>query len=193
LQQSKKIWRQVHNIVGVALLSYGLILISSAVLGYTNPLNLFGSFSPSLAVEAVKAVEQESPFVVVKNMDDLDQQLQQAKKAGKKVALDFYADWCTSCLVMDHHVFNQPAIKDRLNQFVLLRADVTQNNSFDRALLKRYHVVAPPTVEFFDTQGNRLAKDEIVGEVNANEFLADIVRVGDHQSTRLCQSNAQNC
>jgi thiol:disulfide interchange protein DsbD len=187
LQQSKKMWRQMHNIVGVALLSYGLILISSAVLGYTNPLNLFGNFSPSFAVE------EESPFVVVKNMDDLDQQLQQAKKAGKKVMLDFYADWCASCLVMDHHVFNQPAIKDGLNQFVLLRADVTQNNSFDRALLKRYHIVAPPTVEFFDTEGNRLIKNEIVGEVNAKEFLADIVRVGDHQSTRLCQSNAQNC
>jgi thiol:disulfide interchange protein DsbD len=187
LKRSKKIWRQLHNLVGVALLSYGLILISSAVLGYTNPLNLFGNFAPSLAVE------EESPFVVVKNMDDLDQQLQRAKKDGKKVVLDFYADWCASCLVMDHHVFNQVAIKDGLNQFVLLRADVTKNNSFDRALLQRYHVVAPPTVEFFDTEGNRLAKDEIVGEVSAKEFLADIVRVSDHQTTRLCQSNTQNC
>ena len=130
---------------------------------------------------------------MVKNVTDLDQQLAQAKTDKKQVLLDFYADWCASCIVMDRHVLHQPSIQNKLSQFVLLRADVTQNNRYDRALLKRYHVVAPPTMVFFDTEGNRLAQDEIVGEVSAKEFLAEVRRMDEHQKTHYCQSTTHAC
>jgi thiol:disulfide interchange protein DsbD len=183
LQQSHQLWRQVHRLVGVALLSYGVILLCSAVLGYSNPLNLFGQFTPV----------GSAPFTVVKNMAEFDQRLAAARQDGKRVLLDFYASWCASCVVMDHHVFNQSQIRDSLQDYVLLRADVTQNNDFDRALLKRYHVVAPPTLVFFDRNGSPLPQDQIVGEISANELLADVSRVNDHKPTRYCQATPKNC
>jgi thiol:disulfide interchange protein DsbD len=186
LQHSKQPWRHVHNSLGFALLVYGLVLIGSAVLGYPDPLNPFGKFSPSMTAE-------NSPFAVVKNMEEFDRQLTLAKQNKKQVLLDFYADWCASCLVMDRHVFNQKATQNSLSKFVLLRADVTQNNSFDRALQQRYHVVAPPTVEFFDAEGNQLTQNEIVGEVSEKEFLADIGRVSDHPKMDYCQSKTHDC
>ena len=186
LQHSKKPWRHVHNSLGFALLAYALVLVGSAMLGFFDPFNPFGKFSSPMSVA-------NSPFAVVRNMEELDQQLTLAKQNKKQVLLDFYADWCASCLVMDKHVFNQKATQNSLGNFVLLRADVTENNSFDRALQQRYHVVAPPTVEFFDAEGNQLTQNEIIGEVSEKEFLADVLQVSDHQKIHYCQSNTRDC
>jgi thiol:disulfide interchange protein DsbD len=186
LQRSEKIWRHAHSGFGIALLVYGFVLISSAIYGYSDPLNPFGKISPVLAAE-------KSPFVIVKNMDELDQQLALAKQNKKQVLLDFYADWCASCLVMDHHVFNQSETQHSLSKFILLRADVTQNNTFDRALMQRYHVVAPPTVVFFDAEGGQLTQNQIVGEVNEKEFIADLGQLSNHQRLNYCQSSTRDC
>jgi thiol:disulfide interchange protein DsbD len=71
---------------------------------------------------------------------------------------------------MDKKVFNVPAVRQALKNFVLLRADLTANNSADENLLQYYDVVAPPTVLFFNRQGREVNSHRIIGEVNANEF-----------------------
>jgi thiol:disulfide interchange protein DsbD len=114
------------------------------------------------------------PFKVVRSINDLNEQLALAKTAGKPVLVDFYADWCESCVTMDKNVFNQSQVMQQLSPFILLRADLSANNSNDEALLKQYEVIAPPTVLFFNDQGNEVAAHRIVGELNANEFMTRI-------------------
>ena len=55
--------------------------------------------------------------------------------------------WSSMCLATDVH--------NALTHFVLLRANVTDNDAFDQALLKRFNVVAPPTMVFFG-EGNAI-------------------------------------
>lgn len=110
-------------------------------------------------------------FIVVHNVDDLTKQLSQAQAAHRPVILDFYADWCESCVVMDHKVFNSPDVKKVLNNYILLRADLSANSAADEALLKYFNVIAPPTVLFFDSQGHETNSHRIVGEVDASEFM----------------------
>jgi thiol:disulfide interchange protein DsbD len=177
LHRSKRIWRMWYQGSGLILLSYGFILMGGALLGYSDPFYLLNS--PALHF----AVNEKINFTVIKNMDQLDEQLTQAKANEKIVILDFYADWCTSCVVMDRSIFTRPDVKKALSNFVLLRADVTQDNAFDQAMLQRFHVVAPPTIVFFNAKGDLLPNDQIVGEVNNKEFLTDIARVVDQNIT----------
>ena len=112
--------------------------------------------------------------VIVHTIADANVRIAAAKAENLPVLLDFYADWCESCVSMDKKVFNQPNIEKALTGFVVLRADLSANNQNDEALLNHFNVVAPPTILFFSTDGHEVNAKRIVGEVSATEFLSRI-------------------
>jgi thiol:disulfide interchange protein DsbD len=57
---------------------------------------------------------------------------------------------------------------------LLLKADVTANNSDDRALLKRFRLFGPPGIIFFEPGGREMKQIRVVGFQNATKF-ADIL------------------
>jgi thiol:disulfide interchange protein DsbD len=113
----------------------------------------------------------DSAFMVVHNVQELNRQLSAAKALDKPVIVDFYADWCESCVIMDKNVFSKSEVMTSLSPFVLLRVDLSKNTSADETLLKNYDVIAPPAVLFFNAQGREVNSRRIVGELNAHEFL----------------------
>ena len=117
------------------------------------------------------------PFVLVRNTAEFNKQLAFAKIARKPIILDFYADWCESCVTMDKHIFHRAAIKKSLADYVLLRVDLSNNTVQDEALLKYFNVIAPPTVLFFNKNGKELISQRIVGEVSAKEFLRRVANI----------------
>ena len=145
------------------------------VVGCSGMLLMIGGTEPMLISQWMNLSQYTTPsshaFIVVRDSVDLDKQLLIAKAAHRPVILDFYADWCESCVSMDRHVFNAPEIKQALSNYVLLRADLSQNTANDEALLKRFNVIAPPTVLFFGPNGHEANSERIVGEVDAKEFL----------------------
>jgi thiol:disulfide interchange protein DsbD len=186
-KHSHLVWRKLHQGFGLALLSYGFILVGGAFSGSTDPLHPLSQFGVQTAqLPTMK-------FAVVKDMNDLNQQLSLAKAANKQVLLDFYANWCVSCVAMDTHVFNRPEIFQALNNFVILRADVTENNEFDQELQRRFNVIAPPTIIFFNAAGKQLQQQEIVGEVDEKEFLTNITKQDDGEKTHFCESGIRAC
>lgn len=186
LKHNEQIWRKLHQGFGLMILSYAFILFGGAVAGQVDPLYLLNySLGRMAAVEKPK-------FILVKDMVQLNALLATAKQERKPVLLDFYADWCASCVVMDRHVFAQAAVSAVLKNFVLLRADVTKNNAFDKALLQQFHVIAPPTMLFFNVNGEEIRQSQIVGEVSAKVFLTHIQQLHTDQ-VRYCQANAIPC
>jgi thiol:disulfide interchange protein DsbD len=115
--------------------------------------------------------QYRSDFVVVHSEAELAARLAEAKAADEPVLIDFYADWCTSCVVMDRQVFSQPKVQAALQPFMLVRVDLSQNTEEDQALLKKYEVIAPPSVLFFSTSGQEVNNRRIVGEMSAKDFL----------------------
>ncbi|WP_188695794.1 protein-disulfide reductase DsbD [Silvimonas amylolytica] len=88
---------------------------------------------------------------------------------GKPVLLDFYADWCVSCLEFNRNVLPDPAVKAQLANYVLLQADVTRNTPDDAALLKRFGLYGPPAMLFYNRDG-QMQKRRVVGDPSAAEF-----------------------
>jgi thiol:disulfide interchange protein DsbD len=160
---------------GLFAMAWGVILLVGAAGGATDPLQplkgvtLFGGSAP--AAEAAHL-----SFRPISSVADLDREVSAASTAGKPVMVDFYADWCVSCKEMEKYTFSDPAVQDALAPFVLLKADVTANNTDHQALLKRFGIFGPPTTAFFGTGGGECANFRLVGFVPAEEFRQHLVR-----------------
>lgn len=111
----------------------------------------------------------EAPaFTRVRSVAELDRLV---AESNRPVMLDFYADWCVSCIEMERFTFSDPAVAGRMSSFLLLQADVTANTPDDRELLRRFSLFGPPGIIFFDTQGREMA-ERVIGFQNAARFGA---------------------
>lgn len=111
-------------------------------------------------------------FRKIKSVEDLDREIAAAAAEGRPVMLDFYADWCVSCKEMERYTFTDPEVQAALADAVLLKADVTANNEQDQALLARFEIFGPPTIAFWDQNGNERSNFRVVGYMPAKEFAA---------------------
>ncbi|MAD91285.1 MAG: thiol:disulfide interchange protein [Gammaproteobacteria bacterium] len=116
----------------------------------------------------------ELPFQTIKSVDDLDREIEAASALGKSVLLDFYADWCVSCIEMEKYTFSNIEVQAILSNTVWLQADVTNNDKVDKLLLKRFGVFGPPTIIFFDANGIQRRGYEIVGYMEADTFALHV-------------------
>lgn len=153
---------------GILLLGYGLLLLIGASMGNTNPLQPL----ITTPITSRDTLSLNTPKVNAKN---LKQALENAK--GKPVMLDFYADWCASCKVMEATTLSDPQVASVLKQFNVIKIDITENNQENRDLLSQYHVIAPPTFLFFDKEGKELTQARLVGEINSKNFLKHLISI----------------
>ncbi|WP_192877321.1 protein-disulfide reductase DsbD [Legionella pneumophila] len=155
--------------IGIILLTYGLLILIGASMGSSNPLqplaNLQAAPTVTNAFESARAQSVKSVELAIK------------QAFGKPVMLDFYADWCASCKVMENTTFKDPRVQKALSHFIVIKVDVTANNQNDKALMQHFRVVAPPTFIFFNAQGIQLNNLKRVGEFNADEFMQTIKNI----------------
>ena len=78
---------------------------------------------------------------------------------------------------MEEYTFPEPGVIGALEPFMLLRADVTENNDDDRALLQRFRSFGPPTIAFFDAGGTERENYKLVGFVPADKFRDHVQRL----------------
>lgn len=160
---------KIGKAIGLALFLIGAAQLIGVLGGETNPRYplkwLSGSNAQARSITPV--------FQRVGNLVELDAKL--ASAGGKPLLLDFYADWCVSCKEMDESTFGNARVADKLNQFVLIRADVTANSAEQQALLKRFGLFGPPGIILFNGQGREA--DRIIGFMEAEPFLARLQKL----------------
>ena len=168
-------WSRLGKGIGVMSLVYGVLLLIGAASGAQDPLqplqNVFAAQSSGTALHGQHA---ELPFKRIKTVEDLDSQLAAATRQGSPVMVDFYADWCTSCKEMEKYTFARPEVQQALAGMLLLQADVTANDDADKALLKRFRLIGPPSILFFDASGKERKELNLVGYKPADEFVQHV-------------------
>ena len=118
------------------------------------------------------------PFLRVASVAQLEQAVADAARQGRPVVLDFYADWCVSCIEMERFTFTAPAVREKLAPAVLLQADVTANTPDDRALLERFGLFGPPGIVFFNVKGQELSGQRVIGFQKPGPFLQSLSAAG---------------
>ncbi|MBO9550973.1 protein-disulfide reductase DsbD [Pseudomonas sp.] len=166
--------QRLAQLLGLALLVYALACWYGALNGQGDPLRPL----PPPAVATVSgAVAKADAWQTITTPAALDAALAEAKAAGQPVLLDWYADWCISCKVIEHEVLNAPQVQGQLSAFKLLRFDITQSSAEQRTLLDRYQLFGPPALLFFAANGSEMTTDRVIGEINAGEFAQILARV----------------
>ena len=150
------------------LFIYSLALFIGFLGGSTSMVKPL-SFLQTSVVQNSALASKALDFKVIHSQEELDALLTQNK--GKKILLDFSAQWCTACKELEEKTFSNPQVQQALNGYLLVRADVTQNTPQEKALSKNYGVFGPPVVLFFNEQGELLKSKTIVGFVEPEEFL----------------------
>jgi thiol:disulfide interchange protein DsbD len=166
---SKRFWcdcRVGPEIPGAVALACGALLLVGSIRGN----DLLGSLL-AFNDEAVAGVE----FQTVTSPVTFDSAMATARAAGKRVLLDFSADWCIECRAIDRNVFGNAGVQKRLRDIALIRADMTNYNDDSRALMRRFDVIGPPTVIFLDARaGKEIPQTRTVGPVDADTFIGKI-------------------
>lgn len=166
-------WNKLWKGVGLVLFSYGILMLVGAAQGNGNPLQPL----------RVTALPQERTvnkplFTRVTDLAAIKQAIDSAKMQHKSVVIDFYADWCISCKEMEQGVFQDPKVRAALQQVVALQVDVTENNQKDKSVMQYFNVIAPPTMLFFNAQGQWLSDKTLVGEIKSEQLLKQLGQTG---------------
>lgn len=178
-------WTMRARTSGLALLFAGtlagvwsVLMLVGAASGSDSVLRPLAQTSASLANGADSRSGRAFDFVSVKSAADVDAHIAQAAAKGQWTLIDFYADWCVSCHVIERNVFGDPAVAARLAQMQVLRPDVTKNDEIDQALMKRWGVLGPPTLILVDANGKEVRAQRMVGELDASRFLHHLDAAG---------------
>lgn len=165
----------LRKTLGLMLVMLALIWLVGLASGSTSIIRPF----EKLTVSAVSSAPSQAmaPAVVfepVRSVEDLERAV---SNSTRPVMLDFYADWCVSCKEMEAFTFPSPEVAQRMQQFTLLKADVTANNADDRALLRRFKLFGPPGIMFFEPGGAYREDIRVIGFQNAAKFAETLDQV----------------
>lgn len=160
-------WNWFAHLLGLVFVSFGIVQVTGLVTGGRDVLAPLAHLG--------KDGNQKTEFVRVGSINELDLVLAQTK--GKTVLLDFYADWCVSCVEMEKFTFTDVRVRSQLANIVLLQVDVTANNTDDKAMLKRFDLFGPPGIIFFDRQGREIEGGRVIGYQNVDKFLRSLAYV----------------
>lgn len=153
---------------GVLALIYAGILLVGAASGAHDPLR---PLQPLAAGTATDAAGERSALRRVGDVDALRAALAAAERAGRPALVDFYADWCVECVRMERTVFSRPEVHRALAGVAALQVDVTDYDAADRALLREFDVLGPPTILFFGADGRERRRYRLIGETDVDGFL----------------------
>lgn len=91
--------------------------------------------------------------------------LDRAKREGKLVLVDFYADWCGPCKRMLNETYKDPKVASELERFVFLKVDTDDHPQAS----KHFGVAGIPDARVLKPDGTEVAR--FVGFKGASEVL----------------------
>jgi len=161
-QASDHFFTRVARALGVLVMVTGLAQFAGGLMGNTDMLTPL----KSRGAQAATANEHVS-FERIVGLQGLEAAL---KASDRPVVLDFYADWCTSCLEMEKLTFTDPKVVAQMQQWRRLQVDVTRNTAEDRALMRKFQLFGPPAMVFFDNAKEEIRDLRLVGYMAAGPF-----------------------
>ncbi len=104
----------------------------------------------------------------------LDEALKKAADEKKLVFIDFYADWCQPCKMMDGHTFRDPKVVAWLRQHTVgIKIDAEKNMS----LALQYKVNSFPTFVLVKPDGTEF--DRLLGYLTPEQILPEFAGIAE--------------
>lgn len=94
----------------------------------------------------------------------IDSALSAALQTEKLVLVDFSAEWCAACKVLEAQVFSDASVIEALQNYIFVEVDT---DTFPEST-KNYNVVGMPTLIVLDSEGDELYRN--VGLITPEEL-----------------------
>lgn len=171
-------WRWSARGAAAIVAVWAIALMVGGAGGSSDPWRPLAALAGPARTGATPPATSGVAYVPVKSADDVARRLATAGARGQWTLVDFYADWCVSCHVIEREVFGDPRVAAALGRMQVLRPDVTANDGTDQALMRAWKVAGPPTLLLVGPDGRERRELRIVGEIDAAHFLARLERAG---------------
>lgn len=175
--QASRLW--LRNVVVFVSLVYGAMLLVGMVTGaddMADPLQ-----HVTQRGSAGKDAEQglKTVFMKTASVQNIVNEINNLKRPNVVTMVDLYADWCTSCKVMDKTVFSDPKVTTAMKSINALKFDITENTKLQSEWMAKAQLFGPPSMLFFDGAGNEIKQLRVVGEMDKQQFLAHLNLVAE--------------
>ena len=155
-------WKYLPLLLGAALLAISAYFSGETLRGNSTPIH------QALSLQAPNQAHFGRQYTDVAALQAaMDEAL--AQDPNTPVILDFYADWCVTCIQMQMNTFNTTTVKNQVDEQRFFTIDVTANTAEHQALLKQYGLFGPPGIFKLGKDGQRSAP--LLGFVGADEFV----------------------
>ncbi|MFN3712554.1 MAG: protein-disulfide reductase DsbD [Alcanivoracaceae bacterium] len=170
--------------IALVLALYGGIMVVGAAGGGSDPLQPLER--TPVQVTTSGGPSQHGAWRTVVGADALNQALSEARRAGQPVLVDFYADWCVACKVLEEKTLNQADVLAALaaDNYRLIKADVTAVTRENQGIMQQFGIIGLPCLIFFDGAGNEVTGSRILGEMGPESFIS-------HLNTKVSAANRQ--
>ena len=152
------------------LIATSVVFVSSFFLLIYFGLQIYGIQSNTYydPIASFKENEKFVEFITVKTTKDLKKEIE---SSNKPVMIDLYADWCVACKELEKYTFSDPKVSVILNQFKLIKFDITNTNEDHSKYLQSKRIFGPPALFFYGSNGQEIAEARVVGFLESADFL----------------------
>ena len=169
-----------RTIKGLAfvILIYGVLALIGALQGNDDPLKPLASAYTTMTAPSQSNSHENSPFQFIENTTQLDAAIKNhlAANPNGAVMLDYYADWCIACKVMEKEVFHHADVQAHWPELLWLQIDVTEQTTQQVELMTKFNLFGPPSMLFFSANGE-LDTLRVLGEMDKAEFVQHLNKV----------------
>jgi thiol:disulfide interchange protein DsbD len=160
-------FKMAHRKLAYAIIIAASILAVHAAVALPERMN-------ATAAEAFMA-----QFEPMNSLHDFESLKQRARTEGRWVFVDLYADWCVICKSFERDVLSRSDIQNALEDFILVKPDVTAHTPEQQALMKTLRVMGPPTLLFISPQGEEVRKYRMAGSPNVERLIYTLEEINN--------------
>ena len=172
--------------IALVLALYGSVMIVGALSGGSDPLQPLQPLtreSSAVQPQSISPAAQQShgPWQTLVGKASLEQALASSRQAGKPVLVDFFAEWCVACKVLEETTLSNQAVLTQMQGFDLYRVDITEINADSQAIMAQYNILGLPALVFFTPTSTEIPKSRVLGEMGPERFIEHLnARVMPH-------------
>ncbi len=152
--------------IGLIFGLYGLLLIIGATLNGTD---IFHPLNNAITNSNLSKTIFHKNYQKINNYAELERVLARAPK-NKIIMLDFYADWCVECKILQREILENNDVEEKLKNVQVLKADITKYSNQDKKLMQKLGVFNPPSILFFANK-REITGARIISKPSKEEFL----------------------
>jgi len=164
--------------LALVLALYGAVMIVGALSGGKDPLQPLAHMTrpaDAMAGNAATAntadVNDHGPWQTIVGKTSLEQALSASRQAGKPVLVDFFAEWCVACKVLEETTLSHPDVLNAMGSFDLYRVDITEINADSQAIMEQYNILGLPALVFFTPTSAEIPDSRVLGEMGPERFI----------------------